>query len=93
MCKVKTGKQITEMRDVQNLITASIFRAAYPYSIQSMIKEISRSCRGARIQITYEQIREMVEDTTTVFLRAGFISVRLGYYFADYSKEDANRLT
>ena len=83
MCRVKTGAQITEMHDIQNLVTASILRSQQPYSIVTMSKKIESSCVGAGIPISGSQITELVRDTTIALLRAKYISSNAGCYYAE----------
>lgn len=83
MCRVKTGAQITEMYDVQNLVTASILRSQQPYSIAALSREIVDSCTGANIPISDRQITELVRDTTMALLRAKYISSNAGCYYAE----------
>lgn len=81
MCKVKTGTQITEMHDIQNLVTARILRSKTPYQIRTLSKEIMDSCIGSKLVITNNQIEELVQDTTMALLRAKYISSDAGYYY------------
>ena len=63
MCRVKTGAQITEMHDVQNLVTASILRSQQPYSISTLSQKVMDSCRGSNVLISEKQITELVKET------------------------------
>lgn len=82
MCRIKTGEQITEMHDVQNLVTACILRSKQPYSISTLSNEIIDSCKGSKLTITDKQIKLLVRDTTTALLRSKYISANSGRYFA-----------
>lgn len=81
MCKVKTGAQITEIHDIQNLVTARILRSKTPYQIRTLSKEIMDSCSGSELAITSHQIEELVRDTTMALLRAKYIFSDAGYYY------------
>ena len=82
MCRVKTGAQITEMHDVQNLVTASILRSQQPYSISPLSQKVMDSCRGSNVLISEKQITELVKETTIALLRAKYISSNAGRYYA-----------
>lgn len=82
MCRVKTGAQITEMHDVQNLVTASILRSQQPYSISTLSQKVMDSCRGSNVLISEKQITELVKETTIALLRAKYISSNAGRYYA-----------
>ena len=82
MCRIKMGKQIEDPHDVQNLVTALILRSRQPYSIPALSLEIKRSCAGSELTISDTQIAELVRDTTTALLRAKYLSVSDGLYYA-----------
>jgi hypothetical protein len=85
MCKIKTGNQITEMHDIQNLITAYILRSKQPYSISSLTNQVMIACRGSKLPITEYQIKTMVQDTTIALLRTKYISSNSGNYFVKHT--------
>lgn len=82
MCRIKMGAEITQIHEVQNLVTAYILRAKTPYTISRLSDRVIRSCAGSTLTITENQIRQMVEDTTLALLRAKYISSNDGYYYA-----------
>lgn len=82
MCRIKTGSQITEFHDVQNIVTAYILRAQQPFSISALSQDITKACAGSKIHLSDKQITELVKDTTIDLLRANYISVNKGRYYA-----------
>ncbi len=82
MCRVKTGAQITEMHDVQNLVTARILRSKGPYQICTLSQEVMDSCIGSDLEITNNQIEKLVRDTTMALLRAKYVYSDAGCYYA-----------
>ena len=82
MCRIKTGAEITQMHEVQNLVTAYILRSKTPYTISHLSNKVKSSCIGSSLSITDSQIREMVKDTTMALLRAKYISSNAGRYYA-----------
>ena len=81
MCRIKTGKEITQIHEVQNLITAYILRSKEPYVIPSISDAVEHSCQGSDLSIPKDQIIEMVQETTMTLLRAKFISLHSGQYY------------
>lgn len=82
MCRIKTGAQITELSDIQNLVTACILRAQQPYTIADLSQKVLLSCRGSVFPISDDQVIDLVRDTTTALLRSKYISANAGHYFA-----------
>ncbi len=80
MCQVKTGEQIREINDVQNLVTALILKSRQPYTIASMIKNVTRNCEGSTLNIPEDKISQLVRETTAAFLRTNYIFGRSGQY-------------
>lgn len=82
MCRIKTGAQITELSDVQNLVTACILRSQQPCTIADLSQKVLHSCEGSNLSISDNQVIELVRDTTMALLRSKYISVNAGHYFA-----------
>ncbi len=82
MCRIKIGEDITQLHDVQNLITAYILRSKEPYTISYISDKVKHSCIGSNLDISSTQITEMVRETTLALLRAKYISSNAGYYYA-----------
>lgn len=82
MCRIKTGTEITQMHEVQNLVTAYILRSKTPYTISNLTDRVFHSCAGSSLLISETQIREMVKETTLALLRAKYITSNAGYYYA-----------
>lgn len=82
MCRIKTGAQITELSDVQNLVTACILRSQQPCTIADLSQKVLHSCEGSNLTISDSQVIELVRDTTIALLRSKYISVNAGHYFA-----------
>lgn len=85
MCKIKTGNQITEVYDIQNLITAYILRSKQPYSISSLSNQVMTACKGSKLPVTEHQIKTMVQDTTVALLRTKYVSSNSGSYFVKHT--------
>ena len=73
MCRVKKGAQLTSDSDLQNLVTATILRSTEPYSVESLTVKIQLDCEGSPLQITPQKISELVNVTSSTFLRYEFL--------------------
>lgn len=82
MCRIKSGAQIEEIYDVQNIVTACILRSPRPYSIRGLTQTVKRRCKGSSINITEKQIEELVRDTTFAFQRIKLVTAYNGQYYA-----------
>lgn len=74
MCRIKTGKEIEKMNDIQNMVTSYILRASSPYSIQELSEKVFQSCSGANFNISKQDVSKLVTETTMALLRARYIS-------------------
>lgn len=81
MCKIKTGEEITQMNDVQNLVTAYILGSEMPYTAPKISMDIIRLCEGSKLNITEEQIANIVEDTMLALKREKYIFSNSGNYY------------
>jgi len=82
MCRIKSGIQIEEIYDVQNIVTACILRSSQPYSIPELSQTVKEKCEGSSIIITDAQIESLVSDTTIAFQRIKLITAYNGQYYA-----------
>lgn len=82
MCRIKSGAQIKEIYDVQNIVTACILRSPRPYSIPGLTQTVKKMCRGSSINITETQIEKLVRDTTMAFQRIKLVTAYNGQYYA-----------
>lgn len=82
MCRIKSGTQIKEIYDVQNIVTACILRSSQPYSIPGLSQTVKEKCRGSSIDITDALIERLVIETTMAFQRIKLITAYNGQYYA-----------
>lgn len=82
MCQIKTGADITNMSDVQNLITGCILSEEQPYTLSMILDTVKNACNGNKIGIENKQISEMVRETINVLLRSNYLSLYSGLYFS-----------
>ncbi|MBQ8625949.1 MAG: hypothetical protein IJ419_07305 [Agathobacter sp.] len=89
MANIKSGADIKEMYDVQNIVSACILRAAEPLTIPELVQNTQKLCEGSTIQLTNNQLQEMVEDTVSAFRRINLVTACNGKYYA-YPRDYAN---
>ena len=82
MANIKSGEEIKEMYDVQNIVTACILGAEKPFRCYEMVKIVEQKCEGSSIKITSEQIQEVVQDTIVAFQRITLVTAYNGQYYA-----------
>lgn len=82
MANIKSGVEIRETYDVQNIVTAYILRSEKPFTRDEMIMSVENACEGSTIKITREQIKELVQDTIDAFLRIKLLTACNGKYYA-----------
>lgn len=82
MAKIKSGAEIKEVCDVQNIVTAYILRSARPFTRDEMIITVENACEGSSIKITRDQIKELVQGTIMAFLRHNLLDTCNGKYYA-----------
>lgn len=82
MANIKSGADIKEICDVQNIVTACILRAEKPSTISELVGTVQNLCRGSSIKMSHSQLRNMVEDTIAAFRRINLVTAREGKYYA-----------
>lgn len=82
MANIKSGADIKEMCDVQNIISACILRAEQPSTVPELIQSAKKLCEGSVLKITDNQLREMVEGTIMAFRRINLVTACNGKYYA-----------
>ena len=82
MANIKSGQDIKEKYDVQNIVTACILGAEKPFRCYEMVKVVEKKCEGSSIKITSEQIQELVQDTIVAFQRINLVTACNCQYYA-----------
>ena len=82
MANIKSGAEIKEMYDVQNIVTTCILGSQTTFTAHEMVKTVEEKLKGGSIKITKKEVQELVEDTILSFRRIKLISACNGKYFA-----------
>lgn len=80
MCKVNSGEQIQNRQDVQNLVTAIIFRQSGEYRIDDIVKIVSHYMKGSRCEISDDNLYYIILDTLDMLYIRNRIKCRHGIY-------------
>lgn len=82
MANTKSGANIREEYDVQNIVTAVILSAECPLTADEITERVMERCEGSTYPMTREAIYEMVGDTLTALQRVRACTCHNGKYYA-----------
>lgn len=82
MANIKSGQEIKEKYDVQNIVTACILGSQTPFTEPEMVETVEGKLKGSSIKITRKEVEELVEYTIMSFRRIKLVTVCNGKYFA-----------
>jgi secreted Zn-dependent insulinase-like peptidase len=80
MCKVITGKQISNKEDIRNLITVIVLRQSGMYNIDIIVSLVFKYLDGSQIQIEKANVLDLISDGLDVLKRNGDIKCWNGMY-------------
>lgn len=80
MCKVKSGIQIQNRQDVQNLVIGIIFRQCIPYKMDELLDTISFYMKDSQYNISEEDLYYMVSDSLDMLCIRNRIKCQDGVY-------------
>lgn len=86
MCTIKTGVDIQDEHDLQNLVTSHIIRAREPFAISNMVDKVMESCEGSLLNIADKYIRHLVTTTTYALLRCDYLDCDGEQYYPRAAK-------
>lgn len=81
MCQIKKGTEITQMYDVQNLITSCIFRMHDSYTVEEVSNQVVQLCQGSKLPLSKQEINKLVKETITTLLRSQYVFGNSGRYY------------
>ena len=82
MANTKSGTNIREEYDVQNIVTAVILSAECPLTADEITERVMERCEGSTYPMTRESTCEMIEDTLTALQRVRACTCCNGKYCA-----------
>ncbi len=73
MNKIRTGKEILDRRDLNNLITEIILSYKAGFSVDEVTLEVIISMLGTSVHITEDELTKMITHTIEVLLANNLI--------------------
>lgn len=80
MCNVKSGVQIKNRQDVQNLIIGIIFRQTAPYKIDDIINIVVHCMKNSLYHVSEDDLYYIVSDTLDMLYIRNRIKCKNGVY-------------
>lgn len=80
MCKIKSGRSISNNEDVRNLITGIILRQNKAYYKEKIVKQVSDYMKGASISLSDKEINHLVDNSLDIFSRNDEVDCFNGRY-------------
>lgn len=81
MCKVKSGRALENLQDVQNLVVGIINRQQRRYVLDDIYNAVMYHFQGAQIDISQDTLFDIIDDNLSFAYRKGMVDCRGGYYF------------
>lgn len=82
MANTKSGANIREEYDVQNIVTAVILGAQEPMTAPEITDEALSRCEGSEFAVTRQFVHNMVEETLMALQRVRACTCCNGKYYA-----------
>lgn len=80
MCKVKTGKAVLNLQDVQNLVTGIIFRQIYSFQSEELLEAVIHYMNESPIQNDQQNIKKIVDTTLMTCISNDWLTYRQGSF-------------
>lgn len=80
MCKVKSGKALKNLQDVQNMVVGIINRQQNKYKSKDIHDAVVYFYKGADIEVSSAELKAMVDDNLSFMYRQGLVDCRGGYF-------------
>ena len=80
MCKVKSGVQIKNQQDVQNLVIGIIFRQRMPYRIHDILNIVLYYTKNSQYNISEDDLYYTISDTLDMLYDRNRIKCENGIY-------------
>ena len=80
MCKIKSGRAISNTEDVRNLITGVILRQEKEYQNSDIAKTVMHYLKGSKVEVDKKTISRMIDDGLEVFSDYGEGRCWNGFY-------------
>lgn len=80
MCKVKSGVNIKNKSDLQNMIIGIILRQSKQYNEREIYKAVMYHSKNAQIAINSDYVKNMINDNLDFLIRCKKVSCMDGVY-------------
>ncbi len=80
MCKVKSGSQIKNQQDIQNLIVGIIFRQRAPYQIDDILNIVLYYTKNSQYNISEDDLYYTISDTLDMLCVRNRVKCKNGVY-------------
>lgn len=85
MCKVKTGKAVQNLQDVQNLVTGIIFRQVYSFRTEELLETVEHYMNESPIQNNQRGIQKIIDATLMTCISNDWLTYRQGLFYPSQS--------
>ncbi len=86
MCKVKSGAQIENRQDIQNLIIGIIFRQCKPYRIEDILDIVLYYTKNSHYKIDEEELYCLISDSLDMLYVRNKVKCTNGVYTPQHLK-------
>lgn len=80
MCKVKTGKAVLNLQDVQNLVTGIIFRQVYSFRTDELLEAVNYYMNESPIQNNHVGIKKIIDSTLMTCISNDWLTYQRGSF-------------
>lgn len=80
MCKVKTGKAVLNLQDVQNLVTGIIFRQVYSFQREELLEAVIHYMDESPLQNDQQNIKKIVDATLMTCISNDWLTYQQGSF-------------
>ena len=80
MCKIKFGKQLTSLQDMQNLVIGILLRQQYEYNKVQIYNCVNNYCTGAEYKMSQRAIVKLIDKNLDFLSRIGVVQCKNGQY-------------
>jgi hypothetical protein len=80
MCKVKSGVQIKNRQDIQNLVIGIIFRQRATYRIENILDIVSYYTRDSQYEVSEDDLYYIISETLDMLYIRNRVKCKNGVY-------------
>lgn len=81
MCKVKSGKMVTNNEDIRNMIAGIILRQQNAYTKENILDSVKYYMQGSSIMTSNASLMKLINKSLDVFDRNNLVRCVDGYYY------------